>query len=172
MSVQKIENPSAFRGKIQLKINDILNNELYSRNLERGVYNYSLNEAKNRKVIKKWDNPHFVKIYLDRLRSIYINLQNPSFIKHIKDNALQPHIVAFMSHQEMQPEKWKELIEEKSKRDMNKYETNIEAATDTFVCRKCRANKCTYYALQTRSSDEPMTIYVTCLMCGYRWKTS
>lgn len=40
-----------------------------------------------------------------------------------------------------------------------------------FKCYKCKSNKCTFYALQTRSSDEPMTLFVTCLNCGNNWKT-
>jgi transcription elongation factor S-II len=40
-----------------------------------------------------------------------------------------------------------------------------------FKCHKCRSSKCTFYALQTRSSDEPMTLFVTCLNCGNNWKT-
>ena len=31
-------------------------------------------------------------------------------------------------------------------------------------------SKCTYYQLQTRSADEPMTTFVTCINCGNRWK--
>ena len=53
----------------------------------------------------------------------------------------------------------------------NKFETNIEASTDTFTCRKCKSKKCTYMQIQTRSADEPMTLYVTCIECGNRWKT-
>ena len=76
-----------------------------------------------------------------------------------------------MTHQELQPDKWSKLIEQKIKRDKNKFENHVEASTDTFTCRKCKSNKCSYYALQTRSADEPMTIYVTCLSCDNRWKT-
>lgn len=39
-----------------------------------------------------------------------------------------------------------------------------------FTCRKCKGSKTTHYALQTRSSDEPMTVFVTCLTCGNRWR--
>ena len=39
-----------------------------------------------------------------------------------------------------------------------------------FTCFKCKSNKCTFYQLQTRSADEPMTTFVTCLNCGNRWK--
>ncbi len=75
-----------------------------------------------------------------------------------------------MSHQELNPERWDALIQLKSVRDKNKYEQNMEAATDSFKCRKCRSTKCTYYELQTRSADEPMTIFITCLDCGTKWK--
>jgi transcription elongation factor S-II len=75
-----------------------------------------------------------------------------------------------MTHQEMQPERWSKLIEEKIKRDKSKYEVNMDAATDTFTCRKCKQNKCSYYQMQTRSADEPMTTFVSCLSCGNRWK--
>ena len=70
----------------------------------------------------------------------------------------------------MDPVKWDPLIQAKIKRDKYKFETNIEAATDTFKCRKCQSNKCTYYQMQTRSADEPMTTFVTCIDCGNRWK--
>ena len=75
-----------------------------------------------------------------------------------------------MTHQEMKPSRWKELIDQKIKRDENKYNTCIQASTDMFTCRKCKSKRCTYYELQTRSADEPATIFVTCLDCGKNMK--
>jgi transcription elongation factor S-II len=75
-----------------------------------------------------------------------------------------------MNHQEMKPEKWQAMIDAKILRDKNKYEVNMAAATDTFTCRKCHSNKCTYYQQQVRSADEPMTTFVQCIECGCRWK--
>jgi transcription elongation factor S-II len=171
MSYNNIKNPLEFRNNIRTKINEILKNEKNSINLEKGIFNYSLKEADTKKIVKKWDNKYFVQIYIDRLRSIYKNL-NKNVIQLINSGTIQPHLVAFMTHQELCPEKWSELIDAKSKRDQHIFETNLEAATDTFVCRKCKSNKCTYYLQQTRSADEPMTIFVTCIECGQRWKTS
>jgi transcription elongation factor S-II len=170
MTSRKIANPEQFRLNIRGKLNIVLENEKHSSNLEKGIFNYALKEANNRKVVKKWDNQYFVQIYLDRLRSIYLNLKNPEILDQIKNETIQAHTVAFMSHQEMRPDKWKELIEDKIKKDKNKFETNVEASTDTFTCRKCKSNKCTYYQMQTRSADEPMTTFVTCIECGQRWK--
>jgi len=169
MSLLKVANPESFRSNIRKKIEAILKNEKNSINLEKGIFNYTLKEAEQRKIIKKWDNKNFVQIYLDHLRSIMINLKG-EIVENIKDGSLKPHIVAFMTHQELLPEKWSTLIEAKTKRDKNKFETNIAAATDTFTCRKCKGNQCTYYQMQTRSADEPMTTFVTCILCSARWK--
>ena len=167
----KIENPDNFRKNIRAKLNELILNEKKSINLEKGIYNYSLKEATTRKVVKKWDNPYYIQIYIDRLRSIFLNLKNSVLLlEQIKDGSLKPNTFAFMTHQEMKPDKWESLIKTKMIRDKTKYETTIEAATDTFKCRKCHSNKCTYYQMQTRSADEPMTTFVTCIDCGNRWK--
>lgn len=169
MSYRKIENVELFRNNIKMKLNEKLKNEKDSLNLEKGIYNYTIKEAEQKKVLKKWDNKQFVQIYLNRLRSVYINL-NSFILELVKNETIKSHTIAFMTHQEMQPEKWKDLIDAKSTRDKNKFEVNLEAATDTFTCRKCKGNKCTYYQMQTRSADEPMTTFVTCIECSNRWK--
>jgi len=165
-----ITQPTEFRFNLTKKIDLIIKEENLSRNIERGVYNYALKEATTRKLLKKWDNPFFVQLYLDRMRSVYTNIQYPAFCEAIQQREIKLADLAFMTHQEMRPDKWASMIEEKNKRDKNKYETTIEAATDTFICRKCQSNKCTYYQMQTRSADEPMTTFVTCIDCGKRWK--
>ena len=42
--------------------------------------------------------------------------------------------------------------------------------TDQFQCGKCKQRKTTFFQLQTRSADEPMTTFVTCVVCSNRWK--
>ena len=50
----------------------------------------------------------------------------------------------------------------------------IKAEEDDYEgilqCRKCKSKKTSYYQLQTRSADEPMTIFITCLNCGKHWR--
>lgn len=168
--MRKIENPDTFRKNIREKLKEVLESEKKSINLEKGIYNYALKEANNRKVVKKWDNPFYTQIYLDRLRSIYFNLKMPALLQSVKDGTITVKTLAFMTHQEMQPEKWEPLIQAKIKQDKSKYDTQQEAMTDTFKCRKCHSNKCSYYQMQTRSADEPMTTFVTCIECANRWK--
>lgn len=175
MSVKTIDNPDIFRANIRQKLAVFFKNsdnaEKYATNLEKGIHNWTLKECNNKKVVKKWDNHFFVRIYLDHLRSVYNNLKNEKLVQMVLNREIKAHKIAFMTHQEMMPDRWEELIKAKSIRDKNKFEQKLEAMTDTFTCRKCKGKQCTYYQLQTRSADEPMTIFVSCIQCGNRWRT-
>jgi hypothetical protein len=134
MSLRTIENPEIFRANIRKNICKKLNDEKASLNLEKGVFNYALKEADNRKIVKKWDNKFFVQIYLNHLKSILDNL-NDKWMEEIKNGSIQSHKLAFMTHQELNHDRWGELIDAKSKRDKNKFEVNMAASTDTELKR-------------------------------------
>lgn len=171
-----IDNPEHFRENLKNKFKDFIEKDDISINLEKGIFNYSIREAKKKKIVRKWTNKNFIQIYTNRFRSVYSNIHpnskicNKILLKKLKNRKLSPKKLAFMSHQEMSPRKWKKLIEAKIKRDKNLTEVDMSAATDEFKCYKCQKRLCTYYQLQTRSADEPMTTFITCLNCGNRWK--
>jgi transcription elongation factor S-II len=76
-----------------------------------------------------------------------------------------------MTHLEINPSQWKELLDLKLKNDINKYRnTTIHASTDMYQCKKCKSKKCYYYELQIRGGDEASTIFVECSQCGKHWK--
>lgn len=165
-----VKDKDSFRKKIIDKFNIKIKNIKKSTNLEKGLFNNVLIICDEKNIVKKWENRYFCQIYIDKFKSIYQNLDNNYIQKLLQNEKYKVHKIAFMTHQEMMPEKWKLLIEEKKIRDENKYEPKLEASTDDFTCWKCKNKRCTYYQLQTRSADEPMTTYVTCLNCGQRWK--
>ena len=153
-----------------LNLVEILDDTKAGDNLERGIYNAVLQTADEKNIVKKWENEYFVQLYADKFRSLYVNLQKPEVKKLITEKEIKPHKLAFMTHQEMQPTKWAALIEDLKIKNQNKYTPKIEASTDNFTCYKCKSKECSYYQLQTRSADEPMTTFVTCIKCGNRWK--
>ena len=162
-----ISNPTEFRQNIinQLEkkgIKDVLN-------LEKGIFNFSLKKAEALNIVKKWDNPYFVQIYTDHLFTIISNLNNETIQNKLKNKEIKVHEIAFMTHQEMNEKRWEKLLEAKKLKEENMYAPKLEASTDDFTCGRCKSKKCTYYQLQTRSADEPMTTFVTCLNCGKRW---
>ena len=172
----KIENPETFRKNNRNIFKEFIKSENIRTNIEIGVYNWTIKEARKKKIVTKWNNELFVRLYVDHFRSIYFNINKSSYLNNsellnkINKRKIKAYNLAFMTPQELFPEKWSKLVEEKIKRDKSKYEINMEAATDEFKCFKCKKRKCTYYELQTRSADEPMTTFVSCLNCGNRWK--
>ena len=77
-----------------------------------------------------------------------------------------------MKPHEIFPEKWLPIIEESKRKEEIIKEGQNMMATDRFMCpnRNCRARKATYKEVQIRSADEPMTIFLCCLVCGKRWR--
>ena len=170
MNIREVENPQHFRETITKNINKIIKKQKYSKNIEISIYNYTIRKSNEKKIIKKWNNPNFIIIYLDKFKIIYSNIKNLEILDKIKNKVFLPEKLAFMTHLELLPEKWNTKLEEKKFRLENKFFPKIEASTDNFTCGVCKSKKCTYYQLQTRSADEPMTTFVTCINCGSRWK--
>jgi transcription elongation factor S-II len=142
-----------------------------SKNIEKGIFNYAIKESTNRKIIKKWENRYFVQLYLDRLKTVFVNLKtNPILVQKLVIGEITPEIFAFMTHQEMCPDQWNDLIALKIKRDESKYVNRVEASTDMYQCRKCKSRKCTYYSVQVRSADEPMSVFITCSNCSHNFR--
>ena len=92
-----IYRPDEFRQNIVNKITEIIlqppssiqeptDNSVIKlpKNVEKGVYNYAIKEATNRKIIKKWENKYFVQLYLDRLKTVFVNLKTtPLLVKKL-----------------------------------------------------------------------------------------
>ena len=169
--MRKITDSTKFRQGVRNEIAKVLPQKHYASNLEKGIFNWSIREADNKNVVKKWENVYFVQIYVDRFRMIWVNLRNKDTVARVMNKEIKPHELGQMSHQEIAPEKWEKLIQEKKEKDENRYAPKLDGNTDMFTCRKCKSNKCSYYQLQTRSADEPMTTYVTSDNCGNRWKS-
>jgi transcription elongation factor S-II len=173
----QIQSPTEFRKGVVTQLSKIFDdnntqNSSLSTNVEVGVFNYTIKESTAKKIVKKWENPAFVRIYMDRLKTVFTNLStNDELVRALVDGEITPQTFAYMTHQEFNPDHWRELIAQKLKRDASKYKKNVGASTDMFTCKKCHKKNCTYYEMQTRSADEPATIFVTCLDCGKHWKS-
>jgi transcription elongation factor S-II len=180
----RIRNPDTFRHNIrqefQKKIGDELleataaaqnlKKEQVVNNLEKGIYNFTIQECTIRKLVKKWENPAFVQLYVDKVRSVFSNIDSRTVQESLKSAECAPQQLAFMTHQEFEPEKWHPLIERKTKRDASKFDHRVGASTAMFTCSRCQSKNCTYYEMQTRSADEPATIFITCLNCDKHWR--
>ena len=176
MSTKYSNSSDQIRIKIVIKFNNILNNLKLSKIIEKSIYNYVIDVSKNKNILRLWSDNIFKQLYMNKCISIYSNLNNDSYIKNnyllnnILEGKINPNNIAKLSVYDIFPDNWKELMDKKSKVDELKYKLKPEAMTDQFKCRKCFSRSCSYYEVQTRSADEPMTQFITCLDCKNRWK--
>jgi len=144
--------------------------------LERGIFNAALHDAGTRRIHRVWENPDFTALYQITARRVISNLDKASYIqnvrllKRLQDGEFKAHDVAFMTYSDLYPESWAALQEAAVKREAKMLEVDKSAATDMFRCSRCGKRECTYYEMQTRSADEPMTQFIRCLNCGKQWR--
>lgn len=175
-----IKDPKKFRAHIVKKLHLLFEDKPKYKstciNIEKSIYNWCIQESKRKKIVRKWDNYLFVQLYIDRLRSIWFNLndlsyiQNKRLIQWIKQGEIKGSHVGHLTHQELFPEQWNDLIYAKMEREKNDMDMLMSSATNEFKCGRCKQRKCTYYQAQIRSADEPITTFVTCLNCGKNWR--
>ncbi|KAI0275593.1 transcription elongation factor [Russula aff. rugulosa BPL654] len=115
--------------------------------------------------------------YKSKIRTLFVNLKdknNPGLRRSVTAGDIPAQTFARMTSQEM-------ASEERKAADAKIEEDNLflslgaaeqQAETDAFQCGRCKQRKCRYRQAQTRSADEPMTTFVTCTNCNYRWKFS
>jgi transcription elongation factor S-II len=97
-------------------------------------------------------------------------IQNKELINKYRSKEVTFNEICDMNHYSLFESKWKELIEHQKLIEKRQLEGNKSMATDQFFCTRCFKRECTYYEMQTRSADEPMTIFINCLSCGKNWR--
>jgi DNA-directed RNA polymerase subunit M/transcription elongation factor TFIIS len=178
MAASSVDQPPSVRAKAAALIREKLHgiDEADVIDLERGIYNWCIQYAIEKCIIKNWANTVFSSLYQDKFRSVLANLDACSYIGNnrlyarMQEKEFKPHDIPFMARHNIFPEVWQEIMEIKMKRDAHIGESGLTPMTDQYRCGRCRKRECIYYEMQTRSADEPMTIFVRCLNCGNGWK--
>jgi transcription elongation factor S-II len=146
------------------------------KNLEAAIFISTIHAAEKRHISKVWTYPLFTQLYSSVARTVIGNLnpasyiQNKNLFKRFEEGELSLEEIANFSTTDLYPEIWKDLLIRQFEREKRQLEGNRAMATDQFLCKGCKKRECTYYELQTRSADEPMTIFIQCLNCGKRWR--
>ena len=137
--------------------------EKFSDSIEQNLYEYSQKSK---------------SVYMDKLKYIFeiINpkstVYNKKILSDIKKKKITPYELINNKPWELYTEHWKDIVEEQNKNDKIVIDKTAEFTTTQFTCSKCKNNECKTYSLQTRSADEPTTIFVNCIKCNNTWKMS
>lgn len=145
------------------------------RRLERAIYNYCIETSRRDKIPQTWRHPQFRDRYCQKVMSIKFNAthpKNPALGDKLRRGDVTVDWIVRASPQDLFPELWEPVYEKVAYKALRKQLTvDLDKAPDgQFTCGKCKSRKTTFYEMQTRSADEPMTVFVQCLNCGKRWK--
>ena len=113
--------------------------------------------------------------YKSKFRSKYLNLKdinNPTLRSGLISGMITPDRFISMTLAEMASDERRRINSMISEQNLlnSQLAKDNAAETDQFKCGRCNQRKCKYYQMQTRSADEPMTTFVTCINCGNRWR--
>ena len=128
----------------------------------------------NSKLEAHWTCEYFITRYKNKVVSMLFNLRdvrNPGFIQSIVEKTVPLREIANMEARDIFPELWKPIEEKVWRKEIIRGREADDVSEGIEQCGKCKSMKTTYYSLQTRSADEPMTNFFTCHNCGKHWKT-
>lgn len=149
------------RQKVVTKLNTVIKNKKLSVKIEDKIYAKYKNNTKQ---------------YLNKITSIHVNanpkshIGNKKFLKKLKKKEIDVENIASITAQEMFPEHWASIIEKRKLNAEFLYSKRPESYTTLYTCSCCKNKKVSYYQLQTRSADEAMTVFYTCVECGHKWR--
>jgi len=126
--------------------------------------------------------------YTDKIRSLIFNMKKNTVIREkVIIGSITPSKLVIMPRNQLATDK---ITKERSKLITNLQDSrrlDWEQANESrinemcgikgdllkaslFTCARCKSQKTTCTQKQTRSADEPMTVFVLCLDCNNRWK--
>lgn len=183
-----------FRVKAREVLSRTVPERPYAKNIEKQVFAWVQEGMPTAQ--QSWDNPAFRSKYWHKIIHLAAELKREVVVActlEVKDShvALSYSLMPQLQHRLMHTKELKSIdlpylgpeqlwlngpyakaLFKLKKRELiieqlNKDEENYEGA---FKCGRCKGKNVTYYQMQTRSADEPMTTYFTCRGCGTRWK--
>jgi transcription elongation factor S-II len=120
----------------------------------------------------------FQRHYACKIRSIAYNAKtNPMFVSFVERKIIPTENIPTLLHDEMNHcglhSIMKEHLNEKERvmEQWRKYwDTEHQFSKGMFTCECCKSTHTVFNAVQTRSADEPMTVFITCMACNNRWR--
>lgn len=168
----------AIRDKVIGNFEELVQNLEYSQQLELSLLQLVNKLAIHEGIDVDWGNRVFWNLYRNRAISIYENLKGTdSYVKNdqnwlskIQSGELSPKNFIELNSVDICPSRWKDSIQKVIELEKKLYSRNMAGSVRRY-CKSCKKEtKCEEFQLQTRSADEPMTKFITCLECDKKWK--
>lgn len=159
-------------------------------NIERGIFNYSIKYKSENKTSNLVSNSNkkndtnqplnntwnlIKNYYQSRAVRIYSNLnpesylQNKNLARRLFNREFTEFELVEFDAADIFPERYAQIIAEYNALQPKEIKEDDNEENGLFRCGKCKTYRTSYYQMQTRSADEPLTTFVSC-KCGNKWK--
>lgn len=166
----------AIRDKVVENFTELLESDELATQLEESILHVVCEQAIKENIDVDWNNRVFWNMYRSRAISFYeygrraTSSDDGKWMLMLKQREITTREFAEMNAVDLCPSRWKDAVERIIESEKKLYSKN-ESAAIFMWCSACKKKtKCDYYQMQTRSADEPMTTFVTCLECDRKWK--
>jgi DNA-directed RNA polymerase subunit M/transcription elongation factor TFIIS len=173
---QRLEKEEEIRQRVRETLNEILEQNEVATEIEAELFAHVGEKIESSLAGGLLQNRKARMLYHHILHALVLNLNPESSIKNL---ALRGKVVSRTisaaelvrsSPTDWFPEKWDAVKKKKKAEETFLYERKIVAKSTAYTCGKCHHKETSYEELQTRSADEPMTLFFTCLHCSHRWR--
>jgi len=144
---------------------DSLNIILDSSLLDLSIYDYTIKYIKLHNI-----NDVLIEgIYKTKSNELLrcLTSDNNYLIEELKNGNITIEDLPLIKPQVLNKKQWDNIVK---RLEYIRFKKENMATTDIYQCKKCKDRKCHIYQAQTRSADEPMTTFVSCVTCGNNWK--
>jgi DNA-directed RNA polymerase subunit M/transcription elongation factor TFIIS len=168
---------NATRVYVRDALTTLIKTESAAHNIEKTIFNWTIQSCRANCEVPSWSNHMFTYKYKQKFLTLRFNLAHPEgdLLPRLRSGLVSSKDLVTMRPEEL----WTtgptaDALD--TVRVRNEILNSIadrpakELPDGAFTCGRCKKRKTTYYELQTRSADEPMTAFITCLNCNKRWK--
>ena len=152
---------------------ELLNDEMETVDIlriESSCYNQVIEEATSNDIYKCWSCDDFRAIYsrtTARVITHFDQLREASDIMNkLWSGAFDIDRIAFMTHEELMPDRNKKLVDALNIRKSQKIEQKV---CTIYRCPKCGSRAATARDVQLRALDEGSNIKAKCTICSHEW---
>lgn len=147
---------------VETPLRTLVQEKFGSDELEAAILNKCIADAQRWRIDIDWDTAAFREMYRNRAMALY-------GARNLLET-MSPEEFVNTSEVDRHPDRWMDKLRQVAERDKALYSRKTTASMQMY-CSACKKKtNCDYYQMQTRSADEPMTTFVTCLECDKRWK--
>lgn len=143
----------------------LLNIKIDTKEIENEIYNHCDTYLRYNNI----DNIYLEVTYISKCNAILkcLCIDNIELKNDIENGIITIKSLPCESPHNLYKKQWRSIVQ---RLEHIEFKANNMATTDIYECRRCKERKCTVYQTQTRSADEPMTTFVTCMNCNNKWK--